>query len=407
VILVHEHGDGFDLLNADGSTASTHGSVVEALDAGLAAPCSPMLREDGKAVGAWRWLDASSVEREADFPGGHIDEATLAELAVSLERASMPVPIDGGAVDASMAPSPVHGTAHDSGTPANGWAHRAALVTRSDGAHLYLYAELWPTVAVEVDRGRIAYGSVLFQSSELDASGAMRGAKLLGHALTNNPANRRLAPSTAVRSGSSGATIVLRGSTHTLRGSTMAKADPKKDDPKKEDPAPVAEVKKADAPVEGEPEPMDKDARIAELEAVVAELQAQLEASRAEGSALRAEAEARSASAPDPVELAARAEELAAAEAASTVDTAIREGRVLAVARERWIAVVRAGGADRFRELISGMRAVPVSRQSKAKEKGDVVRLLDKSDPTVVAMRAAGIPDNKIAARLAARAKEV
>ena len=100
------------------------------------------------------------------------------------------------------------------------------------------------------------------------------------------------------------------------------------------------------------------------------------------------------------------AEELAAAEAASTVDTAIREGRVLAVARERWIAVVRAGGADRFRELISGMRAVPV-RQSKAKEKGDVVRLLDKSDPTVVAMRAAGIPDSKIAARLAARAKEV
>lgn len=398
---------GFAALNADGSVASEH----EALTDALRAACPPVdaergiLREAGALVGEWRWLDASSAENASEFPDGHIDEATIIELVDGLNAASMPVPIDGGAVDAGMLPSPVHGTARDSGTPANGWAHRAVAVRKTgEPLHVYLWAELWPSIAREFDRGRLAFGSVLVEAARKDASGALRGARLMGHALTNNPANRQLTPSTAVRSDDVAA-VVLRSGPSLLRSHTMPKPKKSADAAEAKPAETVAreDMPPAEAEVETEVEVEDKDAKIAALEARVAELTGALDA-------MRAEAEARAMEGEDPEKVAAAEAERKEREAVTAVDDAIKAGRVAAAVREKWLAVARSS-VEQFAELTAGLRAFPAARQAKAGETkarhAPAPAELDPTDPLVVAMRGAGIPDDRIASRIAARSKEI
>lgn len=412
-VRVVETNTGFVVQSTDGIEAARASSLVEALDAAVphaGAPArEPILRDNGTPVGAFRWLDASGEESAEQFPGGHIDAETINELVDSLNGSPMPLPIDGGAVPDGMAPSPVHGTARDSGTPANGWAHVAIPVLRADGStHLFLHAELWPTVANEFDRGRIAFGSVLVEAARKAPNGALRGARLLGHALTNNPANRELTPSTAVRS-ESAAGLVLRSSPHLLRSPTMPKAKKTETEKPTETVEAVevardAETRTGDEAAEGEKPTEDMEALRAEkaaLELRVAELSAQVDA-------LRAEAEARAMPpAEDPEKMAEEEKAKAERAAVDAVDLAVKEGRILASTREKWLTVARASGADAFRDLTKGLRAFPGARQSKPAETIVSQRALDKDDPYVRALRAAGLTETKIAARLAARSKEI
>jgi hypothetical protein len=64
---------------------------------------------------------------------------------------------------------------------------------------LYLWAELLPDVAREVDVGRVAMGSVHFAYDSTEDDGAARGCVLVSHALTNTPAVTTLAPANSIR----------------------------------------------------------------------------------------------------------------------------------------------------------------------------------------------------------------
>ncbi|UJR81482.1 hypothetical protein [Sandaracinus amylolyticus] len=202
----------------------THASRNAALDAALAelgdVLKGPHLRDDktGETVGQWRWLDATSEEDEADVLDAdgnvarpRITAAAIDSMAANLNASPMPRPIDGGKVPSDFAPSEVHGTYEDSGTPANGWAHAAVPFVNDKGrTHLALRAELWPTVAREVDRGRLAYGSVHVEGDDMDDTGAIEGATLESHALTNRPVVQTLLPSTAMLSRGRRAVVTLR-----------------------------------------------------------------------------------------------------------------------------------------------------------------------------------------------------
>lgn len=212
----------------DGETDERVGDVYAtrnaALDAALAELGNPVkaphLKDEntGTPVGAWRWLDATSEEPESaalDADGNvvrpRITAAAIWEMAASLNASPMPRPIDGGRVPDGFAPSPVHGTAQDSGTPANGWAHAGVpFVTAAGETHLALRGELWPTVATEFDRGRLAYGSVHIEGEDIDETGAIEGATLESHGLTNRPVVQTLLPSTAMLSRGRQAVVTLR-----------------------------------------------------------------------------------------------------------------------------------------------------------------------------------------------------
>lgn len=202
----------------------TYASRNEALDAALVELGSPLKGavlkgDDGAAVGAWRWLDATSEEPESaaldengELVRPRITAAAIESMAAQLNASPMPRPIDGGVVPADLLPSAPHGTAEDSGTPANGWAHAGVpFVTAKGETHLALRGELWPTVAREFDRGRIAYGSVHVEGDAVDETGAIENATLESHALTNRPVVQTLVPSTAMLSRSRRAVITLRG----------------------------------------------------------------------------------------------------------------------------------------------------------------------------------------------------
>lgn len=153
-------------------------------------------------------------------------------------------------------------------------------------------------------------------------------------------------------------------------------------------------------------EPEDKDAKIAALEARVAELTTALDA-------MRAEAEARAADCEDPEKVAAAEAERKEREAAEAVDEAIKAGRVRAAARDEWLKVARSS-VEQFAKLTSGLRAFPAARQAKAGESAArhtdsaaAARAIDPKDPYVVALRAAGLSDSKIASKISARSKEI
>jgi hypothetical protein len=200
--------EGFDLRSAEThETLSTgHASVREALAAALEvvsaaasiASRGAVLRTDGEPDGVWRWLDATAEEDEP-INGARISEVTVWELASSLNASSKPAPINGGGAEDGYVTSEPHGDARngDGAHPANGWAHAAVVVYAADGRpHLYLWCELIESVAKEVDRGRLAFGSVFFAFEKVDEvdNFAAVGAVLISHALTNDPAVTTLSP---------------------------------------------------------------------------------------------------------------------------------------------------------------------------------------------------------------------
>lgn len=202
--IVHLDADGAYTVTAGDST-SAFTSLREALDAALPAVAAhekaARLRDvdTGDLNGAWRWLPATDVETVAK-EGVRIDAQAIREMADSLNSSPRPVPIDGGPTPKGMLESPVHGTAFSSGTPANGWAHWAVVVEGpgAEDAKLYLFSEIVPEVAREIDAGRMAEGSVHFGYASADGE-LPRGVELISHALTNDPAVKTLAPANSVR----------------------------------------------------------------------------------------------------------------------------------------------------------------------------------------------------------------
>jgi hypothetical protein len=205
-IVVRATSDGFEVAEDD-RALSTHDTLREALDAARARIATRekthFLRnpDTGAEHGAWRWLPATEEEPVA-IGGVRIDAKAIEEMAASLNARSTPIPVDGGPTPDGHLASEVHGTATSKGgAPANGWAHWAVVAVGADGVHeLYLWAELVPSVAREIDAGRIALGSVHFGFDRLEGE-APRSCVLVSHALTNDPAVTSLAPANSVRVG--------------------------------------------------------------------------------------------------------------------------------------------------------------------------------------------------------------
>lgn len=158
--------------------------------------------EDGERIGVFRWLPATEEEAKP-IGGARIDAIAIEQMAKSLNDRTTAIPIDGGPTPTEVVDgiaSEVHGTAKTGGgTPANGWAHAAVVHVGDDGVtELYLWAELFPSIAREVDAGRLAFGSVHFGFNEKDGD-APRDVTLISHALTNDPAVTTLSPANDVR----------------------------------------------------------------------------------------------------------------------------------------------------------------------------------------------------------------
>lgn len=217
---VHASASGWDVVGAGGS--QHFDTLRSALDAAL--PIVTGGRQKASYLrnpdtmepnGAWRWLPACE-EEDAPVKGVRIDAEALREAAASLNARPSAIAIDGGPTPPGMLPSEVHGTPMTGGaTPANGWAHWAVVVVNAQGrCELYLWGELLPVVARELDAGRIGAGSVdlRFTSTEGDAP---RGVELASFALTNDPAVKTLMPPNSQRA-AEGALLTTR--TYRLAG---------------------------------------------------------------------------------------------------------------------------------------------------------------------------------------------
>ena len=238
---IEQTAEGWRVLDGD-AVLSTHERLSDALDAALpsvATTKTARLRnpDTGELNGQWRWLPASDEDSEP-LKGALLDAESLRELAMSLNARPSPIAIDGGPTPPGMLPSEVHGTAYTGGgTPANGWAHYALVARALSGMHeLLVWSELVPTVARELDAGRVATGSIHFDATHIDASnGAARGMVFRSHALTNDPADVSLEPANAprrrtstlsgrtLRSSVSGAPIMTKPSTRGASADALAK----------------------------------------------------------------------------------------------------------------------------------------------------------------------------------------
>lgn len=206
-LLSTETGEALSVEHATAKKALAAAVESGALDAALGAKRA-VLHTDGEPDGAWRWLDATAEEDKPTAYGDEpnekvrIVERTCWELAADLNSCAKPAPINGGGAEAGFEPSLPHGDAYtgDGAHKANGWAHAGAVVYEADGRpHLYFWSELIESIAKEVDRGRLAFGSVYFAFSgvDLDDNFAALDAELISHALTNDPAVKTLAPGSA------------------------------------------------------------------------------------------------------------------------------------------------------------------------------------------------------------------
>lgn len=285
---VRETAQGWEVVAGD-RVLGAHASLTVALDMVLRALLADSARKrpilcdvaTHEPNGAWRWLPASAEERAQDWPdGGWIDRTSLVEAAESLNVAVNPIPIDGGPTPPGMLPSAVHGSElSGGGVPANGWAHYAVVCDTRSGAELYVWAELVPAVAAEVDAGRLAFGSVAFAFTGLTDEGAMRGVEYVSHALTNRPAVQTMTPSTSVRGNDNQRVTVrsVRARLTTTRSSMPIETEIK---PAEEQPT----EKRAEVPDEqiaelaaalGLPEGSDFAACLAAVQALMAEDQAE------------------------------------------------------------------------------------------------------------------------------------
>ena len=172
-----------------GEVLSTHATIREALDAARAANGvdgeSGLLRnEEGAKIGAFRWLDGTAEEEEAADDGSQVTRDLIARMAAKVDPSS-PVPMDGAEK------SDAHEQLYNTSARADGYVHAAIEGRDASGRwHLYLYCELSPVAARDVDLGLLAYGSIGFDQS---------AGRLLQHALTNLPAVTGLAPNNAIR----------------------------------------------------------------------------------------------------------------------------------------------------------------------------------------------------------------
>lgn len=188
-----------------GTSIDSYDDLKEALNAELAAVATfekpTYFRDDaGEPNGEWRWLYACSIEPKA-VRGVRIDAEAIREMADSLNTKTRAVPIDGGPTPPGMLPSEVHGTPLTGGaTLSNGRAHWGVVVEGpdEDQAQLYLWAELLPIVAKEIDAGRMAEGSVAFKAGRYDGELA-RDIDFHSYALTNDPSQQDMAPANSVR----------------------------------------------------------------------------------------------------------------------------------------------------------------------------------------------------------------
>jgi hypothetical protein len=199
------------------ATGDVYTSLREALDgalAGVAAHEKPAYFRDadGAENGAYRWLPAVA-EEDAPLRGVRIDATAVDEMAAHLNSSPRAIPIDGGTAD-----SPAHGTMFDPGTKANGRGHWMVTALNASGkVEGYLWAELLPSVAVDVDSGRLGEGSVHIRFESLDGE-TPRGVEYASHALLNDPGVDTLAPANSVRA----ATTALRSMP--MAGRSMASA---------------------------------------------------------------------------------------------------------------------------------------------------------------------------------------
>lgn len=392
-VFVRASGAGWELVDRETGAADSYATRDAALEAArsvLSASVKPAYLRDEvtrAAVGAWRWLDATAVE---DVDGGdapRIDEGAIESMAARLNASSMARPIDGGPG------SVVHGTAHDTGTPANGWAHLGVPVVHPDGRlHLYVYGELLPEIARELDRGRLAHGSVHVRGDSVDETGAILGAELASHALTNDPVVQTLMPASALMSAGCRAVVLLSRGTM-ARKPTAAKSESNAD----------PEEIMADGAMTLE----EAMAKIAELEARLAEMSAamdgseELEAAKSRAATLEAKVGFLEA------ELAAARSQVESPEvkAAKAVDAAIAAGHVAPTSREKALVLAKAG-LDEFLSVVSSQRVVPVVKQAKPNEsQASKSTAVDPADPLVQMLRSAGLSDEGIRKTLAKKGR--
>jgi len=197
---VRETKDGWDVVEGEKSTAYT--DADEALTSALrsirgARTKAPIFHDPTtkRPNGAWRWFDAAAEEPTA-VRGARHDATTVRDLVESLNALAIARPIDGGPGSSE------HGTElNGSDTLANGWAHWAVLVVRSDGTeHAATLAEVHPDIVPETDSGRLAFLSIATGIGSLTDDGAIRGGSWRSASFTNRPANHALSPTPAMRS---------------------------------------------------------------------------------------------------------------------------------------------------------------------------------------------------------------
>lgn len=262
------------------ATGDVYVSLREALDgalAGVATHEKPAYFRDADGVecGVFRWLPAAE-EEDAPLRGVRLDSVAIEEMAASLNSATRAIPIDGGTPD-----SPPHGTVFDPSTPTNGRGHWAVVVLNARGkTEVYLWAELLPSMAREVDVGRIGEGSVHVRWERLDGE-TPRGVEWASHALLNDPGIQTLAPANSVRDAErtaqrtrSIAGRVLRGGTH--RGAMRAQETSMDPDEKKK----LDEAK--DEKPEAKPEDEKKDEKREMSEPLMAAVMALIESGMSE-----------------------------------------------------------------------------------------------------------------------------
>jgi hypothetical protein len=205
-VYVRATADGYELVDTqtDG-VLSTHAKLREALDAALDAGITtktPILRDDaGEPNGQWRWFSAAGEESEVNKDDGmRMSRANVWQFASGLNTRRQPIPIDGGPQPAGMRPSEVHGTAADSATPANGWAHAGVIYDDGASHSVVFRGEILPEITPEVDRGRLAFGSVHFTHTKLDNNGEAELVVLHSFALTNRPVDTQVLAASTMRS---------------------------------------------------------------------------------------------------------------------------------------------------------------------------------------------------------------
>ncbi len=268
-----------------------------------------------------RWIPASSGKMRDGSP---VTPEFIADLVARLNAEAVSIPIDGG-----MPGSVAHETAHDY---AIGWAHRGAMV---DG-HMFLEAEVRPSVSAGIDDGSLAFSSIDADYLVDEAGAYVAGsAHLITHALTNTPRDREMLPMQAV------ATHERKRTLHSYTRARLAVDgdDMSKKTKTEEQAAETVQNVQAEAPATETAAPPDAPPEASgemDLAAAMAKI-TELEAELAAAKAASEEMSARLAEQP----VGETAEQVRETACVAVVDDAIKAGRIGKDSREKWLAVAR------------------------------------------------------------------